>query len=62
MSPAELQSGTERAWRQTYGYRSILRRLSRARTRLPLVIPANLGYRYYACNLSRFHACPGALP
>jgi hypothetical protein len=40
----------------------MLRRLYRARTRLPLVIPANLGYRYYACNLSRFHACPGALP
>jgi radical SAM superfamily enzyme YgiQ (UPF0313 family) len=62
MSPAELQSGTERTWKQTYSYPSILRRLNRARTRLPLVLPANLGYRYYANNLARFYTCREPLP
>lgn len=57
MSPAELLAGTEWAWKQTYRWSSIARRLAGARIQLPLAIAANAGYRFYAYNLSRFYTC-----
>jgi radical SAM superfamily enzyme YgiQ (UPF0313 family) len=57
MSPAELYRGTEWAWKQTYRWSSIARRLLRARIQLPLALSANVGYRFYAHNLARFYTC-----
>lgn len=57
LSVAELLHGTEWAWKQTYSYRSIARRLLNARVQLPLAIPANLGYRFYAYQLHRYYTC-----
>ena len=61
MSPQELLRGTERAWKATYSYRSIARRLWGARLQLPVAIPANLGYRFYADRLHRYYTCDWAL-
>ena len=57
MSVAELQDGTERAWRQAYSWASIARRLRRSPAALGVAVAANLGYRHYAHNLSRFYNC-----
>jgi radical SAM superfamily enzyme YgiQ (UPF0313 family) len=57
MTPHALQSGHERAWRAVYSYRSIARRLTAARTRIPIAIMANLGYRYYAHHLETHYTC-----
>ena len=57
MTPDELLRGTERAWKQTYSYPSIARRLAGARNLLSAAIPANLGYRFYAHRLHRYYNC-----
>jgi radical SAM superfamily enzyme YgiQ (UPF0313 family) len=57
MSPTELQQGTEWAWKQTYRYRSIAKRLLGARIMLPLALGANLGYRFYAHHLHNYYNC-----
>jgi radical SAM superfamily enzyme YgiQ (UPF0313 family) len=57
MSPSDLLERTRRAWKKTYSYRSIVRRLAGSRTRLPISIPANLGYRFYANHLDTFYTC-----
>lgn len=57
MTPEQLLRGAEWTWRQTYSYPSIARRLLKARTQLSVALPANLGYRFYAYNLSRFYTC-----
>jgi radical SAM superfamily enzyme YgiQ (UPF0313 family) len=57
MSVAELQAGTERAWRHAYSLPSIARRLRRSPASLGVAVAANLGYRHYARNLSRFYNC-----
>ncbi len=62
MTPEELLRGTEGAWKRAYSYGSIARRLARSRVRLPVSVPANLGYRFYAYHLSRFYTCREALP
>ena len=51
MSAEELLHGTERAWKRTYHFASIAKRLRGARIQLPISIAANLGYRYYANHL-----------
>jgi radical SAM superfamily enzyme YgiQ (UPF0313 family) len=65
MSPDELLDHTRRAWKQTYSYKSIAKRLAGSRTQLPIAIPANFGYRFYANHLDSFYTCdwqlaPGA--
>jgi radical SAM superfamily enzyme YgiQ (UPF0313 family) len=60
MSPDELLRKTEWAWKQTYSFRSIARRLWGARIQLPIAIPANLGYRFYAHHLRQFYTCDWA--
>src|SRR5215210_3087843 len=57
MTPDELLHGTERAWKQTYSYRSMAKRLLGARNQLSVAIPANLGYRFYANRLHNFYNC-----
>jgi radical SAM superfamily enzyme YgiQ (UPF0313 family) len=57
MSPDELLRGTEWAWKKTYSYRSIAKRLAGSRTQLPLAIATNLGYRFYAHRLHQFYTC-----
>ncbi len=57
MTPNELLHGTERAWKRTYGYRSMVKRLLGARNQLSVAIPANLGYRFYANRLHEFYNC-----
>jgi radical SAM superfamily enzyme YgiQ (UPF0313 family) len=57
MTPSELLHGTERAWKRTYGYRSMVKRLLGARNQLSVAIPANLGYRFYANRLHEFYNC-----
>jgi radical SAM superfamily enzyme YgiQ (UPF0313 family) len=61
MSPAALLRGTEWAWKQTYRWSAIARRIIGARIQVPLAVTANLGYRFYAYNLSRFYTCREAL-
>lgn len=60
-TPAELLAGHERIWRQAYSYRSILKRLRLRARPLPIVIGANVAYRFYAHNLARFYTCQGGL-
>jgi radical SAM superfamily enzyme YgiQ (UPF0313 family) len=57
MSVQELQDGTERAWREAYSMRSIVRRLRVSPASPSVAVAANLGYRYYAHNLKRFYNC-----
>lgn len=57
MTPEQLERGAEYTWKKTYSYASIARRLGRARNLLPMAIPANLTYRFYANNLHRFYTC-----
>lgn len=57
MSASDLLERTRKAWKKTYSYRSIVRRLAGSRTRLPISIPANLGYRFYANHLDTFYTC-----
>jgi hypothetical protein len=61
MTPADLLRHTEWAWKQTYRWSAIARRLVRARIQLPLAFSANVGYRFYAHNLSRFYTCREAM-
>ncbi len=62
MTAAELLEHTRRAWRKTYSFPSIVRRLAGSRTRLPIAIPANIGYRFYAYHLDSFYTCDWFFP
>jgi radical SAM superfamily enzyme YgiQ (UPF0313 family) len=53
----ELQQGTEAAWKYTYSLRSIVRRIAHSPAPWPVRLGTNLGYRFYAHNLSRFYNC-----
>jgi radical SAM superfamily enzyme YgiQ (UPF0313 family) len=57
MTKDELLRHTRDAWLRTYSYRSIWKRLSVSRTRLPIAVPANFGYRFYANHLDSFYTC-----
>jgi radical SAM superfamily enzyme YgiQ (UPF0313 family) len=57
MSVQQLQEGIETAWKHTYSVRSILRRIRHSPAPLPVRIGTNLGYRFYAHNLSRYYNC-----
>ena len=57
MTPDELLRGTESAWKQTYSYRAIAKRLAGSRTQLPIALSANLGYRFYAYRLNKYYTC-----
>ena len=57
MTAEELLGHTRRAWKKTYSYPSMWRRLAGSRTQLPIAIPANFGYRFYANHLDTFYTC-----
>lgn len=57
MSAEQLLAGAERAWKNTYSWVNIGRRLGGSRRMLLKAIAANLGYRFYAHNLHRFYTC-----
>jgi radical SAM superfamily enzyme YgiQ (UPF0313 family) len=57
MSIEELSAGTEMAWKYAYSIPGISKRLAWT-NREPLIsLAANLGYRFYAHNLSKFYTC-----
>jgi radical SAM superfamily enzyme YgiQ (UPF0313 family) len=58
----ELQMGTEAAWKHAYSFRSIARRLIHSPAPWPVRLGTNLGYRFYAHNLSRFYNCDWIIP
>jgi radical SAM superfamily enzyme YgiQ (UPF0313 family) len=53
----ELQQGVEIAWKHAYSFRSIARRIRHSPAPWPVKLGTNLGYRFYANNLSRFYNC-----
>jgi radical SAM superfamily enzyme YgiQ (UPF0313 family) len=57
LSVEELQQGTEAAWKYAYSFRSIARRIAHSPAPWPVKVGTNLGYRFYAHNLSRFYNC-----
>ena len=57
MSVQELQNGIESAWKHAYSYQSIWRRVRSSPAPWPVRLGTNLGYRFYANNLSRFYNC-----
>jgi radical SAM superfamily enzyme YgiQ (UPF0313 family) len=60
MTPDELLRGTEWAWKRTYSYSGMLRRLS-ASPQLAVALATNIGYRYYAYRLNQFYTCESPL-
>jgi hypothetical protein len=57
MTVQELQQGVESAWKHAYSFRSIARRIRHSPAPWPVKLGTNLGYRFYAHNLSRFYNC-----
>lgn len=57
MSVQQLQEGIATAWKHTYSVRSIIRRIRHSPAPLAVRIGTNLGYRFYAHNLSRYYNC-----
>jgi radical SAM superfamily enzyme YgiQ (UPF0313 family) len=57
MTAAELLRGTEQAWRYTYSWPNIARRLRHTPASWHLALATNLGYRHYAYRLHRFYNC-----
>lgn len=57
MGVRELQEGIEAAWKHAYSWTSICRRLRHSPAPWPVRLGTNLGYRFYAHNLSRFYNC-----
>ncbi len=63
MTQKELLVGHEKIWSDIYSLKSIHQRTMRQMWDriyiLPLIIAANIGYRYYGKNLSQFYTCTG---
>ena len=57
LTVGELQEGAESAWKHAYSFRSIARRIRHSPAPWPVKLGTNLGYRFYAHNLSRFYNC-----
>lgn len=57
LTPDQLLKGTEWAWRTTYSWESIAKRLLGSRLMLLTSLAANLGYRFYGYNLHKFYTC-----
>jgi radical SAM superfamily enzyme YgiQ (UPF0313 family) len=57
MTVSELQQGAELAWKHAYSFSSIARRIRHSPAPWPVKLGTNLGYRFYAHNLSRFYNC-----
>lgn len=57
MSAEQLRLGVETAWKNTYSWANIARRLVGSRRMLLKAMAANLGYRFYGYNLDKFYTC-----
>jgi radical SAM superfamily enzyme YgiQ (UPF0313 family) len=57
MTVEQLQLGVESAWKHAYSFSSIVRRIRHSPAPWPVKLGTNLGYRFYAHNLSRFYNC-----
>ncbi|MCB1052767.1 MAG: B12-binding domain-containing radical SAM protein [Acidobacteria bacterium] len=57
MSIAQLQQGTELAWKTAYSLPNMFRRLRKTAAPPLTALATNLGYRYYAHHLDRFYTC-----
>lgn len=57
MSVQQLQLGVELAWKHAYSFSSIARRIRHSPAPWAVKLGTNLGYRFYAHNLSRFYNC-----
>jgi radical SAM superfamily enzyme YgiQ (UPF0313 family) len=62
MSVQELNDGHEYAWKAVYKYSAIARRMMNARKFSPILVAANLGYRFYANRLKHFYNCDWNIP
>jgi radical SAM superfamily enzyme YgiQ (UPF0313 family) len=62
MTAAELERGTEAAWKFTYRWLSIARRLRGSPGSPLLALLTNFGYRYYAHRLHKFYTCDAMFP
>ncbi|MDD5008617.1 MAG: radical SAM protein [Syntrophorhabdaceae bacterium] len=54
MTARELEDGLEYAWTECYKPKNITRRLLRSGTRLPWMIIANAGYRFYSKDRAKY--------
>lgn len=54
MTAPQLEAGTEWAWRETYRYSSIAKRLAPFTRNAWLSVPVNMGYKGYADKFRRF--------
>ena len=54
MTPEQLEQGTEWAWRETYKFTNITKRLSPFRHSPWLSLPLNFGYKKYADKFTQF--------
>jgi radical SAM superfamily enzyme YgiQ (UPF0313 family) len=57
MNGAELERGTETAWRIAYSWRAIGQRVWHSPAPWHVKLATNVGYRFYAHNLHRFYTC-----
>lgn len=54
MTKEELEEGIEWAWRATYTYPAIIKRIASLKTIWPIAAIANYGYRHYADKFKQF--------
>ena len=57
MTVAQLQAGTERAWKYAYSWGNLARRLRHTAAPWHVALLTNIGYRHYAYHLHRFYTC-----
>lgn len=57
LTVAELQLGTEAAWKHAYSFSSMARRIRHSPAPWPVKLGTNLGYRFYAHHLNQFYNC-----
>jgi radical SAM superfamily enzyme YgiQ (UPF0313 family) len=62
MTADRLQDGTELAWKYTYSWRNMARRIRHSPARRSLAWITNLGYRHYAYRLRKFYTCDAMIP
>lgn len=53
----ELQQGLETAWKHTYSWKNMAKRLRKTAAPPHIALITNLGYRHYAHHLDRFYTC-----
>ena len=57
MTPDELLVGHEKAWKYTYSFSSMWKRILGSGVQLPISTLANFGYRFYANHLHEYYNC-----